>query len=132
LLTFYSNTANGGGYVSRNISLKRAYLAAALDDGLRILVERLWPRGLTKDKAAIDHWLKDIAPTPELRKWYGHEPERWPEFQTRYRAELAKNRGEIDALLALCEKSQVTFVFAAKDEARNSAVVLRKYLSERD
>ena len=132
MLTFYSNTANGGGYVSRNISLKRAYLAAALDDGLRILVERLWPRGLTKDKAAIDHWLKDIAPTPELRKWYGHEPERWPEFQTRYRAELAKNRGKIDALPALCEKSQVTFVFAAKDEARNSAVVLRKYLSERD
>ena len=115
-----------------NISLKRAYLTAAPEDGLRILVERLWPRGLTKDKAAIDHWLKDIAPTPELRKWYGHEPERWPEFQTRYRAELAENGAEIDALLALCEKTQATFVFAAKDEARNSAVVLREYLSERD
>ena len=106
------------------ISLKRAYLTAAPEDGLRILVERLWPRGLTQDKAAIVHWLKDIAPTPELRKWYGHEPERWPEFQTRYRAELAENRREIGALRDLCDNQQVTFVFAAKEKTRRATARL--------
>ena len=112
------------------ITLKRAYLAPSPEDGTRILVERLWPRGLTKDKAAIDHWVKDIAPTPELRKWYGHVPERWDEFQRRYRRELAANSDVLADVQKLCADNQVTFVFAAKDEARNSAVVLRDFLNE--
>ena len=113
------------------ISLKRAYLQPVDEDGQRILVERLWPRGLTKDKAAIDHWVKNIAPTPELRKWYGHEPDRWPEFQRRYRDELGANSDEVLALESLCANGQVAFIFAAKDEGRNSAVVLREFLMER-
>ena len=114
-----------------NITLKRVYLPPASEDGLRILIERLWPRGLTKDKAAIEHWAKDIAPSPELRKWYGHEPDRWEEFQQRYRIELVGNLSEVKALENLCANEKVTFVFAAKDEARNSAMVLREYLVER-
>jgi uncharacterized protein YeaO (DUF488 family) len=114
-----------------NITLKRVYLPPASEDGPRILVERLWPRGLTKDKAAIDHWAKDIAPSPELRKWYGHEPDRWAAFQQRYRKELNGNINEVDALETLCASERVTFVFAAKDEARNSAMVLREFLFQR-
>jgi uncharacterized protein YeaO (DUF488 family) len=114
------------------IALKRAYLPPAPEDGVRILVERLWPRGLTREKAAIDHWVKDIAPTPELRKWYGHEPDRWDEFQRRYKAELESNADELGNLEDLCIGNRVTFVYAAKDEARNSAVVLRTYLIERN
>lgn len=111
-----------------NIRLKRVYEPVAADDGPRILVERLWPRGLTKAKAGIDHWAKDISPSPELRRWYGHRPERWPEFQDRYRAELAANSTAIDELRTLCAGQDVTFVFAAKDLDRNSAVLLRDFL----
>ena len=110
------------------IRLKRAYLPPEPEDGLRILVERLWPRGVTKEKAAIDHWLKDIAPSPVLRKWYGHEPEKWPEFQERYRAELAANDDALAQLQGLLEARTVTFIYAAKDEARNSALVLKAFL----
>ena len=110
------------------IELKRAYEAPSDRDGLRILVERLWPRGLTKAAAAIDHWLKDIAPTPELRTWYGHRPDRWPEFRRRYRAELRSNQTAVDSLRALSTGRLVTFVFAAKDVDRNSAVVLKDFL----
>ena len=113
------------------IQLKRVYEPAAAGDGTRILVERLWPRGLSKDKAALDHWLKDVAPSPELRRWYGHEPERWPAFQERYRAELAAAPEALARLEALCAEGPVTFVFAAKDQARNSAVVLRDLLAKR-
>ena len=84
------------------IELKRAYEAPSDRDGLRVLVERLWPRGLTKAGAAIDHWLKDIAPSSELRTWYGHRPDRWPEFRRRYRAELRSNHAAVDSLRALC------------------------------
>ena len=111
-----------------DIALKRAYESPSDGDGLRILVERLWPRGLTKAQAAVDHWVKEVAPSPELRAWYGHRPERWPEFRRRYRAELAGNRGRVDELRRLCERGHVTFVFAAKDGARNGAVVLRDFL----
>lgn len=111
------------------ITLKRAYETPSPDDGLRILVERLWPRGLTKAAAAIDHWPKDVAPTPSLRTWYGHRPERWNEFTGRYRTELACNEDAVVALRKLiADHRRVTFVFAAKDEARNGAVVLRDYL----
>ncbi len=114
-----------------DISLKRAYDAPSSTDGVRILVERLWPRGVTKEKARIDHWLKDIAPSPALRRWYSHEPERWPEFTTRYRAELAANAAGVAELEALCAAVPISFVFAARDTERNSAVVLKDYLAGR-
>ncbi len=110
------------------IQLKRAYEVSSNDDGLRILVERLWPRGLSKADAAIDHWMKDIAPTPRLRTWFGHRPERWPEFQARYLAELDANPEAVRALEKLCSAGPVTFVLAARDTERNSAVVLKTYL----
>ncbi len=112
----------------RKIKLKRVYEAPSNDDGLRILVERLWPRGLLKTDAEIDHWMKDIAPTSRLRTWFGHRPERWPEFQTRYLAELDANTEAVRTLEKLCAVGPVTFVFAARDTERNSAVVLRAYL----
>jgi uncharacterized protein YeaO (DUF488 family) len=114
---------------SLKIELQRAYEISSDRDGLRILVERLWPRGLTKADAAIDHWMKDLAPSSELRTWFGHRPERWPEFRRRYRAELRGNHAAVDRLRALCAGRQVTFVFAAKDVDRNSAVVLKEFLS---
>lgn len=112
------------------IKLKRAYEPPAETDGKRILVERLWPRGLKKEDAALDHWAKEIAPSPELRKWYNHEPDKWPEFQQRYRAELAGNGEAVAALRARCRDGRVTFVFAARDEERNSAVLLKRFLEE--
>jgi uncharacterized protein YeaO (DUF488 family) len=110
------------------IRLKRAYEAASPGDGLRILVERLWPRGVSKQKARIDLWLKDIAPTTELRKWYGHDPKRWPQFHKRYWAEL-KGHGDVLTLLRhVTEERAVTFVYAAGDQERNSAVALKEFL----
>lgn len=112
------------------IRLKRAYEAPAKQDGLRILVERLWPRGVSKEKAAIDLWLKDLAPSTELRKWYGHDPEKWDEFRKRYKAELAKVGDLLVLLKHRATEGPVTFVYAAHDEERNSAVVLKDYLDE--
>ena len=113
------------------IRLKRVYETPAKSDGLRILVERLWPRGLTKEAAVIDQWMKDISPSPTLRQWYGHEPEKWPEFQRRYRAELKANAPAVEALRAVCANRSVTFVYAAKDQERNSAAVLKTFLEEK-
>jgi uncharacterized protein YeaO (DUF488 family) len=110
------------------IHLKRAYEQPAPSDGLRILVERLWPRGLTKERAAIDLWLKEIAPSQELRRWYGHDPDKWPEFQKRYRAELERNPEAVAELRAKVRAGHVTFVYAAKDEKRNSALLLKDYI----
>ncbi len=110
------------------IRLKRAYDAPATGDGVRILVERLWPRGLSKDEARLDHWARDVAPSPALRKWYGHDPDRWPEFRRRYRAELEANPEALVALRAQMHGRIVTFVFGSKDTERNSAVVLREFL----
>jgi uncharacterized protein YeaO (DUF488 family) len=110
------------------IRLKRAYEAASEGDGLRILVERLWPRGVSKQKAKIDLWLKDIAPSTELRQWYGHDPARWPQFRKRYWVEL-KGQGDLLALLKYVTRERaVTFVYAASDEERNSAVALKELL----
>jgi uncharacterized protein YeaO (DUF488 family) len=110
------------------IKLKRAYEAASEDDGLRILVERLWPRGVSKSKAKIDLWLKALAPSTELRQWYGHDPARWAQFRKRYRAEL-KDKGDVLALLSyVAQERTVTFVYAASDEERNSAVALKELL----
>ena len=112
------------------IALKRAYEAASASDGTRILVERLWPRGLTKERAAIDHWIKEAAPSSQLRQWYGHQPERWPAFQERYREELKANPAAVEALRQYCAAGPVTFVFAARDTARNGSVVLKSYLED--
>ena len=114
-----------------NIRLKRAYEPASHDDGVRILVERLWPRGLTKEKAAIDHWAKELSPSPDLRNWYGHDPTRWDEFRERYRAELEQKSDLIDDLKERVRSGPVTFIYAAKDEEHNSALVLMEYLQEK-
>ena len=110
------------------IHLKRVYNSASPDDGYRILVERLWPRGLTKEKAAVDLWLKEIAPSPELRKWFGHDPARWEEFQSRYFSELD---GKAEALRPIREaalRRNVTLVYGARDQEHNDAVALKAYL----
>lgn len=110
------------------IQLKRAYEPASKEDGLRILVERLWPRGVSKQKAQIALWLKDLAPSTELRQWYGHDPTRWPQFRKRYWAEL-KSQCDLLALLNyITQEKTVTFVYAASDEERNSTVALKEYL----
>lgn len=110
-----------------SVQLKRAYEPPARTDGQRILVDRLWPRGLTKAEAAIDLWLKDVAPSTELRKWFNHDPEKWPEFQKRYRAEL-KNSEAFAELQTHARKGIVTLVYSAKDERHNDAVVLKALL----
>lgn len=112
------------------IRLKRVYEPRSDDDGLRILVERLWPRGLTKEKAAIDLWPKELSPSPELRKWYGHDPAKWDEFRARYRTELDRERDALAELKAKIGAGPVTLVYAARDEERNSAVVLKQCLEE--
>jgi uncharacterized protein YeaO (DUF488 family) len=109
------------------ISLKRAYQLPAETDGMRILVDRLWPRGLAKTKAKIDLWLKDAAPSTELRKWFGHDPQKWPEFQKQYLAELKWNPA-LSELRALSRQGDITLVYAAKDEVHNEAVVLKRLL----
>jgi len=105
------------------IRIKRVYDEPLKEDGQRILVDRLWPRGLTKDKAKIDHWLKEVAPSNKLRKWFGHEAEKWPEFKKRYTAEL-KSNPELQHLKELIQRNPTTLVYGAKDEDHNQAVVL--------
>jgi uncharacterized protein YeaO (DUF488 family) len=109
--------------------VKRAYAAPSADDGVRVLVDRLWPRGLSKAEARIDRWTKDLAPSTELRKWFGHDPVRWDEFRRRYRAELAGKAALMEELRALARGQPVTLIFAARDEAHNEAVVLRDELA---
>jgi len=110
------------------IRMKRAYEKPASDDGLRVLVERLWPRGLSKERAAVDLWMKDVAPSPELRRWFNHDPAKWNEFQRRYRAELRQNRDAVDGLREKCGDGTVTLVYAARDEQHNGALVLKDFL----
>lgn len=110
-----------------SILLKRAYELPANTDGMRILVDRLWPRGLAKLKVKIDLWLKDVAPSTELRKWFGHDPEKWPEFEKRYRAELKANPA-LSELIALSRQGDITLVYAARDKLHNEAVVLKRIL----
>ena len=111
-----------------NVKLKRAYEPAAAADGARILVDRLWPRGVSKADAAIDQWLKEIAPSTALRKWFGHDPARWQEFRRRYATELHDHREELGTLRALARQGPVTLVFSAHDEVHNDAVALRDLL----
>lgn len=112
------------------IKLKRVYEAPAKEDGTRILVDRLWPRGLTKEKAKVDLWLKDIAPSTELRKWFAHDPAKWSEFQTRYKAELKHNPEPVALLKKEAAKGPVTLLYGAKDEQHNEAIVLQKLLNK--
>ena len=111
-----------------NINIKRVYESPDKKDGTRILVDRLWPRGLTKEKAKVDLWLKDIAPSAKLRKWFGHDPEKRKEFKKRYRAELNENAASVSQLKEQIKKGTVTLVYGAKDEEHNDAFFLKDYL----
>jgi uncharacterized protein YeaO (DUF488 family) len=110
------------------IKLKRAYEKPSRDDGLRVLVERLWPRGLTKQRAAVDMWLKEAAPSPELRKWFGHDPARWAQFQRRYWQELKEKKEAVQFLKQKGKQGTVTLVYAARDEEHNGALALKRFL----
>jgi uncharacterized protein YeaO (DUF488 family) len=112
------------------IRLKRIYEPPARADGTRILVDRIWPRGLRKADAAIDMWARDAAPSAELRRWFGHDPERWQEFRRRYRAELADRPDALAPLVEAARAGPVTLLFAARDETRNNAAVLKEILQE--
>lgn len=115
--------------VAANIRLKRAYERPAATDGVRILIDRLWPRGVRKADAAIDEWAKDLAPSTALRKWFGHDPARWDEFRRRYAREVRGHADELDRLRALAGKGPVTLVYSARDEQHNDAVVLRELVA---
>lgn len=113
-----------------NIHIKRVYEEPSIKDGKRILIDRLWPRGLTKEKAKIDLWLKEIAPSTELREWFGHDPAKWTEFQQRYQTELKANEAAVTELRAELKNGATTLVYGAKDEAHNHAIVLKKLLEK--
>jgi len=109
--------------------LKRAYDPASPDDGCRVLVERLWPRGVSKERAALDAWLKGLAPSAGLRKWYGHAPERWEEFRRRYWDELRSNREAVSELREREREGKVTLIYAAHDEEHSGALALKLFLA---
>jgi uncharacterized protein YeaO (DUF488 family) len=111
--------------------LKRAYEKPSREDGTRILVDRLWPRGLKKEAARIDHWIKEIAPSTTLRKWFGHDPDRWSEFRRRYKSELRRHGEELKQIRKLAREGPVTLVYSARDELHNNAVVIRAALLAR-
>jgi len=113
------------------IALKRIYEPASKSDGMRILVDRIWPRGIKKDDAKIDLWLRDVAPSTALRQWFGHKPERWEEFRERYRAELSKNEAVVQLRQLSKKEKHVTLLYAAHDEEHNQAVVLAELLEGR-
>jgi len=113
----------------KDVKLKRAYESPEPGDGMRILIDRLWPRGIKKTDAAIDRWIRDLAPSTELRRWFGHRLERWPEFRRRYVAELQERRELLEEIRAATRAGPVTLVYAARDEAHNNAAVLKELLS---
>ena len=113
------------------VGLKRAYERPTPGDGIRVLVDRLWPRGLSKSELAIDFWLRDVAPSDALRRWYGHDPQRWRSFATKYRAQLAHRTEPLRLLDDLRRRGRVTLLYGARDVTRNHAVVLRAVLEER-
>jgi uncharacterized protein YeaO (DUF488 family) len=113
-----------------NVQVKRVYEKPADSDGKRILIDRLWPRGLSKNKAKIDLWLKDIAPSAELRKWFSHDPAKWTEFQKRYQKELDANKNAVATLQGQLKGGPATLVYGAKDEQHNDAVVLKEYFKK--
>ncbi len=113
-----------------DIRTRRAYDDMAENDGLRVLVDRIWPRGVSKEDLDLDDWCKAIAPSDELRKWFGHDPEKWGEFQRRYRNELDQNDA-VEALVDKVRQGRVTLIYGAKDETHNNAIALRDYLREK-
>jgi uncharacterized protein YeaO (DUF488 family) len=115
-----------------NIQIKRVYEKPRADDGKRILIDRLWPRGLTKEKAKIDIWLKNIAPSTHLRQWFGHDPTKWNEFKKRYYEELKENKETVTELMEQVKKGKTMLVYGAKDQEHNDAVVLKEYLSREE
>jgi uncharacterized protein YeaO (DUF488 family) len=112
------------------IRIKRVYEKPGREDGKRILVDRLWPRGLTKQKARVDLWLKQIAPSTPLRKWFAHDPGKWKEFSDRYRGEIKKNKEQLTLIKEIIRKDHSTLLYAAKDETHNAAVVLKEFLEK--
>jgi uncharacterized protein YeaO (DUF488 family) len=114
-----------------SIKIKRAYETPDENDGTRILVDRLWPRGLTKEKAKIDLWLKDVAPSTDLRKWFAHDPAKWTEFQARYKDELKQHNEQLSQLKQEAAKGPVTLIYGARDQEHNEAVILQKLLSRK-
>jgi len=112
------------------IQIKRAYDRPDIDDGVRILVDRLWPRGVNKADLKLDYWLKEVSPSDELRKWFGHDAEKWPEFCQRYFSELDLISERLQPIRAAAEQGTVTLIYAAKDEEHNNAVALQAYLAE--
>jgi uncharacterized protein YeaO (DUF488 family) len=115
------------------IGIKRAYEAASAEDGYRVLVDGLWPRGMTKGQLKVDAWMREIAPSASLRKWYGHKPEKWEEFRNKYRQELSKppRKGLLDGLIERARKEQITLVFGARDAERCNAAVLVEMIRHR-
>lgn len=113
------------------IKIKRVYEQPSDSDGGRILVDRLWPRGLTKEKAHVDLWLKEIAPSTELRQWFGHDPERWKGFRERYKKELRHNKDLIEMLTTKAREGTITLLYGARDEKHNEALVLKKFLERK-
>ncbi len=111
-----------------DIQLKRAYEEANAADGYRILVDRVWPRGISKDKAGVDWWLREVAPSKELRQWFGHDPKRWEAFKEGYFAELRQHEEEVGKILEAARKQRVTLVYASKEKRYNNAVALKEYL----
>jgi uncharacterized protein YeaO (DUF488 family) len=114
----------------KSVKIKRVYERLSPDDGKRILVDRLWPRGLKKEEAHIYEWLKDIAPSNELRRWFSHDPSKWHEFKDRYKRELQGKKEEIERIRMEAEKGKVTLLFSAKDTEHNNAVVLKEVLGK--
>lgn len=110
--------------------IKRVYEEPSAQDGVRFLVDRLWPRGIRKETLADAKWLKDVAPSDNLRKWFGHDPAKWKEFRKRYRAELEKNSAACEPILEAIKKDNVTLLFSAKDPEMNQAAVLKEFLEE--
>jgi uncharacterized protein YeaO (DUF488 family) len=116
---------------AHNVTVKRVYEPPAPNDGFRVLVDRLWPRGLSKDTAAFDEWMKDIAPSAELRRWFGHDPARWNEFRQRYAEEVGQHQDVLDDLRKRARHGPITLVYSARDETHNNAVALRDLILER-
>lgn len=110
------------------IRIKRVYDEWDKGDGRRILVDRLWPRGLSKEKARVDGWMKEIAPSTELRRWYGHDPDKWAEFKKRYAKELDANHDAVDEVVAVVRAGVVTFLYSSREDQRNNAVALKEYI----
>lgn len=113
---------------ANHVKLKRVYEPVLDEDGVRILVERLWPRGVSKEKASLDHWMKELAPSTELRKWFGHEVSRWDEFQKRYAEELHAQDEQLEKLRSMARDEPITLIYSTRDQEHNGAIALREYI----